>query len=91
MDKHLSDTFPIQGGLRQKTCFTAIPFQLCFRIRHLEDSRKAGRTEIESDTRIPLCSMLQMATTQTREGKTQTPYYLPFLAANAEKTKNKFI
>jgi hypothetical protein len=31
-DKYLSDKFPIQNGLKRRTCFIAIYFQLCFRI-----------------------------------------------------------
>jgi hypothetical protein len=34
--EHLSDACPIQNGLKQRD--TAIAFQLCFRIRHLEGS-----------------------------------------------------
>jgi len=57
MDKHLSDTFPIQDDRTQKTCFIAFPFQLCFRIS-FGDTRKAGRTEIERDISIRLRSTL---------------------------------
>jgi hypothetical protein len=32
--KHLSDMFHIKDGLKKIICFIAIPFQVCFRIRH---------------------------------------------------------
>jgi hypothetical protein len=48
--KHLSDSFPIQNGLKQGDALFATPFQLCFRICHLDGVGKPGRTEIKWDT-----------------------------------------
>jgi hypothetical protein len=32
--KHLSDSFPIQNGLKQRRCSITTAFQRCFRICH---------------------------------------------------------
>jgi hypothetical protein len=41
ISKLLSDAFPIQNGPKQKTCFTATGFQLCFGISRQEGLRKS--------------------------------------------------
>jgi hypothetical protein len=48
--KHLSDTFPFQHGLKQGDASTPLPFNVDFRIRHLEGSRKPGGTKIKWGT-----------------------------------------
>jgi hypothetical protein len=48
--KHLSDSFPIQNGLKQGDALSPLLFNFAFRISHSEGPGKPGGTEIEWDT-----------------------------------------
>jgi hypothetical protein len=50
--RNLSDTFPLQDGLKQGDDLSPFAFQLCFEICHQKVSKEPGKTDIEWDTSV---------------------------------------